>query len=146
MKTKLKVLAYITREKNDNIELLVFNHKDHPEAGLQVPGGTVEESERLVDAIYREIKEETGIVQEHLTFIKKLFTYNYVPINKDIIYERNFFHFNYLGEQNVWDQLVLCDGEDDGLTFQFHWVGVKSLPLLAGEQGIALDFLKNVME
>ncbi|WP_019413544.1 NUDIX domain-containing protein [Paenisporosarcina sp. TG20] len=145
METKLKVLAYITREKNENMELLVFEHKDYPEAGLQVPGGTVEENERLIDAMYREIIEETGIVQEDLCFSKKLYTYNYYPINKDIIYKRNFFHFSYLGNQNVWDQLVSCDGEDDGLTFQFRWERVTPLPLLAGGQGIALDFLKKFM-
>ncbi len=56
---KRKVLAYITREHNDQMELLVFKHRDHPEAGLQVPGGTVEDSELLIDALYREPNSQT---------------------------------------------------------------------------------------
>ena len=34
---KRKVLAYVTRGD----ELLVFRHRDFPEAGLQVPAGTM---------------------------------------------------------------------------------------------------------
>ena len=31
---------------------------------LQVPGGTIEDDELLIDALYREIEEETGIPRE----------------------------------------------------------------------------------
>ena len=43
LKIKRKVLAYITKGQEPNLELLVFEHKDFPEAGLQVPAGTIEE-------------------------------------------------------------------------------------------------------
>ncbi len=36
-----KVYAYITHGHR----LLVFSHRDFPEAGIQVPGGTMEEGE-----------------------------------------------------------------------------------------------------
>ena len=39
MEFKRKVLAYITKGEEPNCEILVFEHKDNPEAGLQVPGG-----------------------------------------------------------------------------------------------------------
>ncbi len=35
---KKKVHAYITREKEGMKQLLVFKHRDIPEAGIQVPG------------------------------------------------------------------------------------------------------------
>jgi hypothetical protein len=38
---KNKVIAYITQGKR----LLVFRHTQAPEAGIQVPGGTIEEPE-----------------------------------------------------------------------------------------------------
>jgi ADP-ribose pyrophosphatase YjhB (NUDIX family) len=52
-----KVIAYIT--KND--KLLVFLHPNSPEAGLQVPAGTVNEDESLERAVMREVQEETGL-------------------------------------------------------------------------------------
>jgi hypothetical protein len=43
---KLKVLAYITR--NSSREVLVFDHRDKPQAGVQVPAGTVDEGEDII--------------------------------------------------------------------------------------------------
>ena len=39
MKLKRKVLAYITKGEKTNREILVFEQKDNPDAGLQVPVG-----------------------------------------------------------------------------------------------------------
>lgn len=141
LEKKRKVLAYITKGQKSNLEILVFKHRDHPEAGLQVPGGTVEEDELLVNAMYREIEEETGIVREDLTMVGNIHTYNYYPINRNTIHERAFFHFTYSGYQEKWDHQVMCEGEDDGLIFQFRWERVESLPILAGDQGAALGKL-----
>lgn len=52
-----KVSAYITRNK----QLLVFNHVDFLEAGIQVPGGTMEPDELPESAVLREATEETGL-------------------------------------------------------------------------------------
>jgi 8-oxo-dGTP pyrophosphatase MutT (NUDIX family) len=52
------VYAYITQGD----ELLVFRHVDFPDAGIQVPGGTVQAGESLPDAVLREAFEETGLV------------------------------------------------------------------------------------
>lgn len=41
--------------------LLVFEHRDHPEAGTQVPAGGVDQEEGLVEAAIREVREETGV-------------------------------------------------------------------------------------
>ena len=40
---------------------MVFTHRDIPEAGVQVPAGTVEEGETLDAAVLREVHEETGL-------------------------------------------------------------------------------------
>jgi len=52
-----KVYAYITLAG----QLLVFRHVDFPDAGIQVPGGTVERGETPVEAVLREAGEETGL-------------------------------------------------------------------------------------
>ena len=54
---KEKVYAYIVKDHR----LLVFRHIQFPEAGLQVPGGTVEEGEPLEEAVLREATEESGL-------------------------------------------------------------------------------------
>ena len=53
-----RVVVYVTRGD----QLLVFDHRDHPEAGTQVPAGGVHEEEALDDAAIREVFEETGVV------------------------------------------------------------------------------------
>lgn len=41
--------------------LLVFDHVDEPEAGTQVPAGGIHPGEPPVDAVVRELAEESGI-------------------------------------------------------------------------------------
>jgi len=69
---QLKVLAYITREHKNETQLLVFTHRDYPDAGLQIPAGTVEEGEEIEHALFREIHEESGVTHDDLKLIRKL--------------------------------------------------------------------------
>jgi len=48
-----KVLAYVTWGD----KLLVFSHPDFPEAGIQVPAGTIEPGEEPEAAVLREAFE-----------------------------------------------------------------------------------------
>jgi 8-oxo-dGTP pyrophosphatase MutT (NUDIX family) len=56
-----KVYAYILDNFADGDYLLVFEHVDFPEAGIQMPGGSVEPGETFTEAAIREAREETGI-------------------------------------------------------------------------------------
>lgn len=142
MKTKRKVFAYITRGTEEQRELLVFEHDGEPEAGLQVPGGTIEDDELLIDALYREVQEETGLPSSVLDFVGKVHKYNYYPEHKDKVYERNIFHFEYIGERvDSWEHKVVSDGQDNGRVFTFHWEPVNKLPQLAAEQDKAIELL-----
>ena len=53
-----RVVVYVERGP----ELLVFDHRDHPDAGTQVPAGGVEPGEAASAAAVREVLEETGVV------------------------------------------------------------------------------------
>ena len=53
-----KVTAFVTRGMGHAQELLVFRH---PNGSVQLPAGTVEENEYVVDAVMREVYEETGL-------------------------------------------------------------------------------------
>lgn len=57
-----EVLAYIIRNVHHTWELLVFEHQNIPEAGIQILGGTFESCDRdWSSAVLREMKEEAGI-------------------------------------------------------------------------------------
>jgi 8-oxo-dGTP pyrophosphatase MutT (NUDIX family) len=53
-----KVTAFITRKSRDGNDLLLF---EHPNAGIQIPSGTVEDQEMSEEAVIREVTEETGL-------------------------------------------------------------------------------------
>ncbi len=53
-----KVTAFITRQSKDGHDLLLF---EHPNAGIQIPAGTVKDTETPEQAVVREAAEETGL-------------------------------------------------------------------------------------
>ena len=57
-----KAYGFVLREAAEGHELLVFEHAGVPEAGLQVPGGTVKEGVTPVQAVSREVLEESGLL------------------------------------------------------------------------------------
>ena len=56
-----RVVAYVTRERDGVKELLVFDHRDHPKAGTQVPAGRIDPGESLEECLHRELDEEAGL-------------------------------------------------------------------------------------
>ncbi|WP_252504238.1 NUDIX domain-containing protein [Sporosarcina sp. Marseille-Q4943] len=143
MEIKRKVLAYITKDDHAGRKILVFEQEGNPEAGLQVPGGTIEEDELLIDALYREIEEETGIRRDQLQLNGKVDKKNYFPENrKNVIHERNVFHLTYIGEdEHEWDTCVKSTGKDNGMIFHCRWMPVNDLPALAAGQDELIDFI-----
>lgn len=97
---KKKVYAYITREKAGVMQLLVFTHRDIPEAGIQVPGGTVDEGEKLEAAVLREVIEESGL--RHLCIERFIDDYIIYMKEKQEYQKRHFFHISLL--TNVKDR------------------------------------------
>ena len=71
---KHKAFAYITHERR----LLVFSHPNHPEAGIQVPAGTVEPGETPHAAALREAAEEIGLSAERIAVLGELTQYETV--------------------------------------------------------------------
>ncbi|BAQ08794.1 nudix hydrolase [Bacillus sp. OxB-1] len=142
MELKRKVLAYITSGEGTERKILVFENKEHPEEGWQVPGGTIEKDELLMDALYREIEEETGITRDQLELRGKVTKNKHFPRDRDLVYERNIFHLIYTGEVlSPWEHRVDSDGKDDGSIYCNRWIPLDNLPQLAGKQDEALDFI-----
>jgi 8-oxo-dGTP pyrophosphatase MutT (NUDIX family) len=52
----------VTRARDGQTELLVFEDPKHPPTGTQVPAGRLDPDEELEAGLLREIAEETGLV------------------------------------------------------------------------------------
>jgi len=92
--TVAKVFAYVTR--GDTV--LVFRHPDHPEAGLQVPAGTIRPGESPVEAVVREAREETGLFSFASPRPLGTARFDARPHGKDELHLRHFFELPLLGE------------------------------------------------
>jgi 8-oxo-dGTP diphosphatase len=120
VKRRRRVLAYITRVRGGRTELLVFEHRDDPEAGVQVPAGRLEPGEELEAGLLREIEEETGLTNARIVRELPDFEDHYRSR-----YENHAFQL-VLDEEapDEWEHVVVGDGDDAGLTFQYRWTPI----------------------
>lgn len=136
MPTKRKAFAYIT-QGND---LLVFEHEGAPEAGIQVPAGSIEAGESPEEAALREAKEETGL--QKLSIVRFLGEQirDMSDYGKQEIHHRYFYHLKcdedmqpswQHGEKYPSDEL-----EHDGSfrhIFNFYRANLGQLPELIAD-------------
>lgn len=114
-----KAYAYITRVSDGRLQLLVFQHKNIPEAGIQIPKGTVKEDEDTFSAVIREVQEETGIQ----TFeVGKLIASDYWENDDGAMHNRYFYKIICHEMADEWEYNPTGGGEEEGLTFQFFWI------------------------
>jgi ADP-ribose pyrophosphatase YjhB (NUDIX family) len=114
-----KVLAYITWGNR----LLVFRHPDAPEAGIQVPGGTVREGERPEDAAVREAFEETGLGDLRLASCVGVFDQS-LP-ERGETWRRHIYHLVCEDQPpSHWrhEETDPADGSPGPIAFEFFWV------------------------
>lgn len=140
MKQKCKVLAYIFRVTDSNLEILVFTHRDMPDAGIQVVGGTVENGEDLICALKREISEESGLNFDENTDFQKVGESLYQRNDIEELNTRHYFSVYANDLKDSWSHLVESSGQDNQLLFDFFWLPVDEACLkLTGNMG---EFLK----
>ena len=137
-----KVYAYITQED----KLLVFKHTRYPEAGIQVPGGTIEGNEKPEDAVLREAREETGLDKLEIISYLGMQPFDLYKIGQKGFQRRHFFHLSYVGPiRDGWRhyERTPSDGHPRPIEFEFYWVTIREkMPELAGEQGVMLHKVK----
>jgi 8-oxo-dGTP pyrophosphatase MutT (NUDIX family) len=124
-----RVVAYVVRDG----ALLVFDHRDVPEAGTQFPAGTVEDGEDPAVAAAREVLEECGV---RARVVRELgMTDEIAPRGEP---RRNFFFELATDDpRNEWEHVVGGGGGDDGMVFVCRFVPRERLPPLAADD----DFL-----
>lgn len=136
--TVRKVVAYITRDD----ALLVFEHVHEPEAGVQVPAGSVQPGEALTEAVQREAREETGLAA--LTLVRYLGSRTYdARASHSQLHERHFFHLECSAPTpDTWIEYELHDGLRAPTAFRLYWVRLDDSTLnLIAEFGALLDQL-----
>jgi 8-oxo-dGTP pyrophosphatase MutT (NUDIX family) len=131
-----KVLAFVVRVRNGSKELLVFRHRNHPEAGLQFPAGTVESDEHPDTAVKRELFEESGLnFKPHSRYLGAwTFFKNY----SSDFQRRHVYVFEEADPlPDSWRHKVTSDGEDSGLVFEYEWQGLENLePAVINIEGL----------
>jgi 8-oxo-dGTP pyrophosphatase MutT (NUDIX family) len=138
-----KVVIYLTQGNR----LLIFRHTKHPEAGIQVPAGTVMPGEDPDAAAIRETCEETGLDASELKLCGMLgadLRTVQGPQSSEVI-RRYFFHLEFTGSSpQTWihHENDPSDGTPGPIEFEFTWIQFPDdVPLLAGNQGAMLPGL-----
>ncbi len=140
-RTVEKAFAYITHRER----LLVFRHPDAPEAGIQVPAGTIKPGETPEEAVLREVMEETGLVELSLVGKLGISDFDMSPFGKPEVQRRHFFHLR-LEEAppETWrhEERDPSEGGDASIVFEFFWAPLPDgLPQLIAGHGALLGCL-----
>lgn len=139
---QLKAYAYITRMNGD---LLVFRHVDFPEAGIQVPGGSVDPGETPERAAVREACEETGLnALEVVRFVGETIFSQTVSGQEKVM--RRFFYHLHCAQETPPRWLAGERNPSDGTmakVFECYWAASDTIPPLAAEMGIFLHMLRQ---
>lgn len=135
-----KVFAYITRRDN---QLLVFEHLDYPEAGIQVPAGTLHDGEAPEVGVLREAQEETSLA--HLEVVRFLGSLerNMRDFGKDEIHVRHFFHLTCPDDTPDGWQHGEFEGQEPYI-FNFYWVPLTDVPPLIADHAAKIETLLNL--
>lgn len=137
MKTIKKAYGYITRIKDGKIQVLVFRHSI-PEAGIQIPKGTVEADEDTYNAVIRKIKEETGLNNFE---VQHLIAEDYWKNDDGVIHHRYFYKINVTDAPEQWKYNPEGGGAEIGLTFHYFWISSKDEVELIRGHG---DYLEQI--
>lgn len=132
-----KVYGYVTRIKNDKTQVLVFQHSI-PEAGIQIPKGTVNDEEDTYNAVIREVEEETGLTNFR---VENLIAEDNWKNDDGAIHNRFFYKINVSDAPDEWDYQPTGGGEEEGLVFHYFWISSKNEVGLIRGHG---DYLHHV--
>ena len=133
-----KVIIYITRPSAAGDELLVFDHRGMPEAGTQVPAGSVEDGESSEAAAVRELHEESGL--SDIALVGPIDAYDWTNPTTGNVHRRKVFRAHVIGLPDAWEHTVHGEGDDAGMIFDYRWVPLAGASdLLQADQGQSIS-------
>ncbi|WP_329537402.1 NUDIX domain-containing protein (plasmid) [Streptomyces sp. NBC_01450] len=141
---RVRAAAYVTRSVPGGRELLVFDHRDSPEAGTQVPAGGVDAGELLTEAVLREITEETGATG--ITMGSALAVQQRPHPQTGQPQVTVFFHAQTTETRDTWTHTVASQdgGQDNGMVFRCYFIPAEqAVALLADNQGEFIHLVKR---
>jgi len=134
-----KAYGYVTRVHDGKTQVLVFQHPI-PEAGIQIPKGTVKQGETPENAVLREMKEETGL--DNLS-LKGLIAKDLWKADEGALHERFFYHLSAPNTKEEWSFNPTGGEEENGLMFRFFWISrVHDVQLIRGHG----DYLDEILD
>lgn len=126
---KNKVFAYVTYQQR----LLVFRHPHAPQAGIQVPTGTIKPNEQPAEAVLREVWEETGLDDLILDGFLGEQVRDMADMGREEIHHRYFYHLRCSGHPPETWQHEESDPSEElkrKPLFEFFWVRLpERIPL-----------------
>ncbi|MET4563172.1 8-oxo-dGTP pyrophosphatase MutT (NUDIX family) [Lysinibacillus parviboronicapiens] len=134
-----KAYGYITREREGRLQVLVFEQNMNG-AGIQIPNGTVEEGETALEAVAREMFEETGLTY---LAVKELIAQDYYNHYSGALQKRYFYHLTTNEQRDSWQHCPTGVNEAD-LELTFYWIEDEHDVLLAQGHGHG-DYLYRVL-
>ena len=128
---------------NDRNKVFVGKRKDNPVDRWQMPQGGVDEGEKLIDAMKRELKEETGI--KNIKILKEIDGWYEYELPENLL--GKIWSGKYRGQKQKWF-IVKFLGKDNEIDLetsncefiQWKWLDVEKLP------GVIVDFKRKVYE
>lgn len=123
MKIIHKGFAYITR----GTQLLVFEHSGIPEAGIQVPAGTIRPGETPAAGALREAQEETGLDFLNEGALLGDYQVDIRPYSKEEIHHRYVYHFTVPeNTPDTWTHGEFDPSDHSGSKiFRFFWIDLS---------------------
>lgn len=119
-----KVVAYITCRGH----LLVFRQPESPEAGIQVPAGTVDPGETPTAAVLREAGEETGLHGLTVRSFLGARNFHFRRENGERVHlRRHYFHLECRADIDLNDRWIQLEknpseGPPGPIPFELYWV------------------------
>lgn len=121
-----KAYGYITREHAGCLQVLVFEQNIEG-AGIQIPKGTIEKDETPLEAIAREMFEETGLTD---LVVQDLIAQDYFEHYSGALHKRYFYHLTTQEQRDSWQHHPTGINESN-LQFSFYWINDPREVLLA---------------
>ena len=137
---RIGVGVIVLNEKN---RVFVGKRKDNPVDKWQMPQGGVNKGEKLIDAMKRELEEETGI--KNIKILKEIDGWSEYELPENLL--GKIWRGKYRGQKQKWF-IVKFIGDEDEINLktskpefiEWKWLDIENLP------GVIVEFKRKVYE